>query len=255
MQEAEEVAETANRMKDEFLATMSHELRTPLSVIIGYTDLLLEDAFGSLSDAATDILRRVGRNAEELYELITALLDLSRLEAGPESAKVETVHIAELLETVQTETQGLGELAQLEMVWRVDPQLPALATDRGKLKTVLKNLVSNAVKFTDQGRVLVEAGGREGGVEIRVTDTGRGIPEEARVAIFEPFYQVDHSLTHQQGGIGLGLHIVKRLLDGLGGRIEVESEVGRGSTFSLWLPTHQGVNSTNRHLAKINHPL
>jgi signal transduction histidine kinase len=127
-------------------------------------------------------------------------------------------------------------LSTLDFIWKVEGELPPLHTDPGKLKVVLKNLIGNAVKFTKEGGITVEARRYSGGVEIAVSDTGIGIPPEAVESIFEPFRQADSSITHAHGGTGLGLHIVKRLLELLGGTVTVESEVGRGSTFRVWVP-------------------
>lgn len=235
---AKEDAEAADRTKTEFLATMSHELRTPLGVIIGYTSILLEDTCGPLTAEQADLLRRVDTNARELLDLISTILDVSRLEAGRLPLEVRDVYVPALLEQIKAETQGLQEQSGLAFVWQVDDDFPLLQTDPGKLKTVLKDLIGNAVKFTDQGSITVEVHGRIGGVEMRVTDTGRGIPREALTLIFEPFRQLEGVQPRRYGGTGLGLHIVKRLLDLLGGAIEVDSVVGQGSTFGVWMPAN-----------------
>jgi signal transduction histidine kinase len=129
------------------------------------------------------------------------------------------------------------ERSNLEFVWQVERELPPIYTDPAKLKVVLKNLIGNAVKFTEQGCVTVDAYPSARGIEIRVADTGIGIPPEALPVIFEPFRQLESATTRQHEGTGLGLHIVKRLLELLGGKIKVESELGRGSTFRVWVPT------------------
>ena len=233
---AKEAAEAAERTKSEFLATMSHELRTPLNVILGYTDMLIDGGFGELPTAQVDILRRIDRNSRVLFELISMVLDLNRLEAGRLPVDVKEVRAAQLLGELKAEMQGLCEQSGLAHVWQGAPGLPLLYTDPGKLKVVLKNLVSNAVKFTKEGSVTVEAQMQRGGVEFRVRDTGIGIPADALSFIFEPFRQVDSSDTRLYSGSGLGLHIVQRLLGLLGGTITVESVVGQGSTFRVWLP-------------------
>ena len=233
---AKEAAEAADRTKSEFLSTMSHELRTPLHVILGYTDMLLDGAVGDLPSQQMELVRRIERNARVLSDLIHMVLDLNRLEAGGLPVDVRSVQAAVLLSEVQAELQGLCDQSGLACTWRVAPGLPPFHTDPGKLKVVLKNLVSNAVKFTEEGSITVAAEERQGGIEFSVTDTGIGIPAEAQAYIFEPFRQVDGATARASGGSGLGLHIVQRLLEILGGRIRVESVVGHGSTFRVWLP-------------------
>ena len=236
---AKEDAEAANRAKTEFVATMSHELRTPLSIVLGYTDLLTEGEFGELRDAQIDTLRRVKRSAHELLDLITAVLDLGRLEAGQMPVDLKEIDPLDLLLEVRTETQDLEQQTGPKLVWQVSPNLPIIHTDPWKLKVIVKNLIGNAVKFTEEGEVKVDAQASRDGVEIRVEDTGIGIPQDALAAIFEPFRQLESTSTRRFKGTGLGLHIVKRLLDLVGGQVAVESEVGRGSTFCVWVPKDQ----------------
>jgi len=230
-----EELEHANRLKYDFVATMSHELRTPLNVIMGYSDLLLEGEFGALGQEPIEILRRIDSSARQLLELINATLDLSRLDAGKLVLERREVSLAELIGTVGAETRE-HEKPNVAVAWHVAPRLPALHTDPLKLKVVLKNLVGNAIKFTDHGDVTVRAARREGGVEIAVSDTGIGIPPETQAFIFEPFRQAESAMTRRYGGVGLGLYIARRLVDLLGGTISVESAAGQGSTFRVWLP-------------------
>lgn len=235
LRHAKEAAETANRAKSEFLATMSHELRTPLSIILGYTSILLEEGDAYPAHERLAAMHRIDRSARELLDLITAVLDMSRLEAGRLSIEVKAVSVHDLLTDLQADTLALQEHSGLVFVWRVDEPLPLLQTDAGKLKIILKNLLGNAIKFTEQGTVTIQARSQENGVEIRVQDTGSGVPPEALEQIFEPFYQVDEA-TRLPGGSGLGLSIVQRLVALLGGRIKVESAVGSGSAFQVWVP-------------------
>ena len=238
---AKEAAEAANRVKSEFLATMSHELRTPLSVILGYGSLLVEGMLGSLSEEQVHSLRRINNSARELLDLITAILDVSRLEAGRLPMEIQRVEVPTLLEEIKAETEAERERVDLIYTWTMQGDLPPLYTDPGKLKIVLKNLIRNAVKFTEAGSVTVEAQGLCGGVEVSVSDTGIGIPAEALELIFEPFRQVGLTLSERRG-IGLGLHIVKRLLALLGGTIRVESKLGSGSTFRVWVPREHSIS-------------
>jgi signal transduction histidine kinase len=215
---------------------MSHELRTPLAIILGYTEMLLANTFGRLTDEQAEPLHRIDRSAQELLDLITAVLDLSRLEAGRLPLVTQETQLAELLHEIEAETQPLREQSRLTFAWDVEESLPTLYTDAGKLKVVLKNLIGNAVKFTTAGSIMMAVRRRQDGVEFRVTDTGMGIPQAALGVIFEPFHQLEPSATQQSGGTGLGLYIVKRLIEVLGGRVTVESEVGHGSTFRVWIP-------------------
>ena len=231
-----EQAESANRLKSDFLATMSHELRTPLNIIMGYNELLLDEGYGSLTAEQTDILKRMERSARALRELIDATLDVGRLETGRLPLDLKKIVIAELIEELQGETQDLQEQSGLTFIWQVAPALPPLYTDQTKLKVVLKNLIGNAVKFTEEGSVTVQVRARGPGVEIAVADTGTGIAPEAVPVIFEPFGQGEKLLTRRHSGVGLGLYVVRRMLELLGGTITVASTVGQGSTFRVWIP-------------------
>lgn len=164
------------------------------------------------------------------------VLDLNRLDAGQLPVEVNAVRGKEFLGEIRAELQGLYDQSGLTFIWKVEDEMPVIHTDSRKLKVVIKNLVGNAVKFTEKGSVTIAAQARNGGMEISVTDTGIGIPPEAQTWIFEPFRQVDSSDTRRYSGSGLGLHIVQRLLELLGGTVTVESEVGRGSTFRIWVP-------------------
>jgi signal transduction histidine kinase len=224
----------ADKMRSEFVATMSHELRTPLGVIIGYTDLLLDGALGALRDEQSEALERVRKNSWDLLELIGSTLDLSRLQRGRLPLCLTETSLGRVLHQIQDETRALLDKPSVRLEWRV-PELPVIYTDPSKLKVVLKNLVLNALKFTEEGEVVVEARANGSGVECTVRDTGIGIDAEHIAGIFEPFRQVNGN-GRQYGGVGLGLYIARRFLEMLGGQIEVESRPGEGSTFRVTVP-------------------
>jgi signal transduction histidine kinase len=235
-----EELEQANRLKSDFLATVSHELRTPLQIVMGYTSLLLDGDFGPLTEEQRGALRPVDRNAQELFDLISATLDASRLQAGRLPVEITVVDLPQLIVELREEMEDLASAKPgLAVEWRITIGPFQLYTDCTKLKVVLKNLLSNALKFTEHGSISVEVYLRDGGVEFCITDTGIGITPEVQPVIFEMFQQGDSSATRQYPGAGLGLYIVKRMLDLLRGTVTVESEVGKGSTFRVWLPVER----------------
>jgi signal transduction histidine kinase len=222
----------ANRLKSEFVATMSHELRTPLNVIIGYIDLLVGGEFGPMQAEQIDIVGRADRSAHELLDLINATLDLSRLDAGRLPLEVRDVDLRTLFADLAADSERwLQKKPALRLVWGLDPELPIVRCDPVKLKVILKNLIANAIKFTDAGEVSVRASPAEDGVEIAVSDTGEGISEELLASLFSPFPRGASTTAR-----GLGLYIVRRLSEALGGTVSVESAPGRGSTFRITLP-------------------
>ncbi len=226
----------ANRLKSEFLASMSHELRTPLNIVLGYSYLLLAEDFGPLSQGQRRTLQKMEESTQALGELIGATLDLSRLEAGQAPLELAMVSILDFLRELEGETQRLKPKARLQFPQLAMTELPRLRTDGTKLKVIAKNLIGNAVKFTPQGEITVTARSHKNGVELLVSDTGVGISHEILPTIFDPFRQGDGSYTRIHGGVGLGLYVVRRLLEQLGGTIAVDSEPGCGSTFSVWVP-------------------
>ena len=227
--------EAANQLKSDFVASMSHELRTPLNLIIGYGDLLLDNTFGALTPSQSDTLRRMARSSRELLDLVEATLDLSRLEARRMPLELREIDLRALFDDLAMESRAWRLQPGVELNWDVAPGTPRLTSDLVKLRMVLKNLVGNAVKFTERGRIVVTARPALGAVEVTVQDTGIGIAPEAQSLIFEPFRQADRNVHPRYGGAGLGLYIVRRLLDAIGGSIGLESEVGVGSTFRIVL--------------------
>ncbi len=226
----------ADGVKTEFVRTVSHELRTPLNTVIGYADLLADEAFGPLGDEQRRILRRVGDRARGLLEVIAATLDLPGIDGGRLSLQTRPVSVADLLGDLEADAREWRVRHDLRYHWDIGADLPVIITDPGKLRVLLKNLIANAVKFTDRGGITVRARAKEGGVEVTVEDTGIGIEPEAVHFVFDAFRQANAAATGQYGGVGLGLYIVRRLVGILGGRLRVESEVGVGSKFHVWLP-------------------
>jgi signal transduction histidine kinase len=230
--------EDANRLKEDFVGTMSHELRTPLHILYGYTELLRDESYGPLTSEQIEILGRMEKNVQELTSLINTTLDLSRLQSQRIPLSIQEAKVAEFLAELANEAQQMQKSANVTLQWSATPNLPSLWTDIAKLKIIVKNLLTNALKFTENGTVTVSVTPQDNGIMFSVSDTGPGISAEVLPAIFEPFRQGGTFATRKQGGVGLGLYIVQRLLDLLGGTITVESEVGKGSTFRVWLPTH-----------------
>ena len=232
--------ERANRLKSEFLASMSHELRTPINALIGYSALLIDGVLGDVNERQRDALTRGRAAAEHLLALINDILDLAKIEAGKMPLHLEEVSLRDVVSEVAQQIEPMVRKKQLEFIVDIGADCPSLYTDRTKVRQVLLNLLSNAAKFTNRGRIAVTARcaevGEKEGVRIDVNDTGIGIREKDLQAIWEDFRQVDQSRTREYGGTGLGLSITRKLLDRLGGTVSVRSDYGEGSTFSVLLP-------------------
>jgi len=225
----------ASQLKSEFIGTMSHELRSPLNVVIGYVDLLIEGDMGALTAEQRDALERVRQHALQLLELIQETLDLNRLEAGLLPLTLETFTLHEFLEDLKHSIPADWMMRNVTLAWDPPSRPTVMRSDRVKLKKVLRNLIHNALKFTDHGSVTVHTDADNGWVEFAVTDTGIGISTESLPVIFDMFRQVDGSSTRRYGGVGLGLYIVRQLVRGMGGEVTVTSSLGAGSTFRVRL--------------------
>jgi signal transduction histidine kinase/HAMP domain-containing protein len=228
--------ERANRLKSEFLASVSHELRTPMNAIIGYTRIMLDGLDGEISEQQELDLKRVAQAADNLLALINDLLDLAKIEAGRMEINLEDIHLPALVNEVLELGRPNAKSKGIELRSEVPTDLSPVWADRARTRQILVNLLANAVKFTDRGAVTVHASESDGWATISVSDTGIGISPEALTYIFDEFRQADSSTTRKYGGTGLGLAISRRLVDLQGGRIWVESEVGKGSVFRFTLP-------------------
>jgi signal transduction histidine kinase len=228
--------ERANRLKSQFLANVSHELRTPMNAIIGFTRLVMRKTDRQIPPLQHANLQKVIVSAEHLLNLINGLLDLSKIEAGRMEVSPSRFDVGELVQVSIATIEPMLKHDLVRLVAEVDPAMPPVTTDRDKLKQILLNLLSNAAKFTDEGVIRVSAWRTGSALVLAVADTGIGMPPEALGYIFEEFRQVDMSSTRRHGGTGLGLTIVRKLARLLGGDVTVESELGKGSTFTITLP-------------------
>jgi len=236
---SKEVAERANRAKSEFLANMSHEIRTPMNSIIGFSDLLLQE---NLPSELSDFARTIKLNGEGLLEIINEILDLAKVEAGRMEVDNIEFDLQELVENIcQLLRPRVLDKGLTFEVFTNPKVLPQIEGDSLKIRQIMVNLLGNAVKFTEEGKIKLDVQvekkkGKWGVLIVRVSDTGIGIPKEKQNSIFESFTQADASMTRRFGGTGLGLTLSKQMLELLKGKIWLESEVGKGSTFSFSIP-------------------
>jgi signal transduction histidine kinase len=235
--------EAASKGKDEFLGVISHELRTPLNVIKGYTEIMLQGILGEVSPEQQKALATIGAQSRELFNLISGVLQVTKIAADAVHAETWEVNVCDLLDEMQNNYNiPLGDGLAIE--WDFPFDLPMIKTDDEKLKAIIQNLVNNAIKFTERGvvrisaRYLVEADS----IELRVADSGIGIAPEKLESIFEMFQQADSSASRKYGGVGLGLYIVKKFAELSGGSVAVQSQVAEGSTFIVTLPVRQAAN-------------
>lgn len=229
----------ASRMKDEFLANMSHELRTPLNAVIGLSEALLEEVYGPLTAKQQKSLTTIENGGQHLLTLINDILDLSKIESGRMELHLAPVFLRELAESSLTFVKQQAHQKRIQLILQVPEDTEDVLLDEARIRQALINLLSNAVKFTPEGgsvRLEVEANPVEEVLKFHVMDTGIGIASEHFAKLFQPFVQVDSSLSRRYGGTGLGLSLVRRIAELHGGGVELESEVGRGSHFTLAVP-------------------
>ena len=230
--------EQASALKSQFLANMSHEFRTPLNAILGYTHMLLHGVTGAVTEQQRKSLTRIDSNSRHLLALINDILDITRIEAGRMPLNLTSFRIPELVDEVMSELEPIIKRSNLAVTSRMPRGLPALRSDRQKVKQIVLNFLSNALKFTPAGSVTLSASynTRSRLFDISVRDTGVGIPRDDQAKVFDDFRQLDSSPARGYGGTGLGLSICRRLSNMLGGTIELESAADQGSTFTLRLP-------------------
>jgi signal transduction histidine kinase len=225
----------ANKAKDEFLNVMSHELRTPLNVITGYAEVLSQGILGEIQREQLHAVKTISYQSRELLRMINEILQVGSIEAGKVKANWQTVNILNFLVELRSGYEILSK-KEISLHWNIPSRLPVVKTDGEKLKHVLQNLINNAIKFTENGSVTVSARCLSKAIEFEVRDTGIGMPRDMLPSIFQMFRQLDSSNTRSYGGSGVGLYIVKKFVDLLGGKIEVDSALGEGSTFTVILP-------------------
>jgi len=230
----------ASETKSKFLATMSHELRTPLNAIMAFSQMLQRKNKGNFTSQQVDMIERIHGNGKNLLALINDILDLSKIEAGGLKLYPEEFDLPQLVNTTIDELRSLNLQKKLEIKVEIDFQNPLVVNDRNRVRQILVNLISNAIKFTEQGMVLIEA--REipdlvdSNILITVKDTGIGIAENDAKHIFEPFRQINQTISRKYAGTGLGLAITKSLVKMMDGNVSVESELAKGSIFRVELP-------------------
>ena len=235
--------EAANRNKSEFLANMSHELRTPLNAIMGFSEALYERYFGELNEKQTEYAKDIHGSGEHLLSLVNDILDLSKVEAGKMELEITEFDLSAALENALTLVKERAHRHGIALQLEIDPALSTVHADERKFKQIMLNLLSNAVKFTPEGGAVRVQSRRNGAmVEVSVSDTGSGIALQDQSAVFEEFRQVGTDSGRKAEGTGLGLPLAKRFVELHGGAIQVQSTLGKGSTFSFTLPVRQATS-------------
>jgi signal transduction histidine kinase len=237
LDQANQALARSNRTRSDLLSIMSHEFRTPLNLIVGYAGMLKEGSLGKITAEQQKASERILTSSDDLLALVMTLLEAAAIEANDVRLKCEAVGLSRLLAQLKADLRVPRD-KELEIVWDYPADLPVVMTDGGKLKQVLHNLIDNAVKFTDRGRIQVSSRPLPQGkqVQFEIFDTGVGIPSEALPIIFEKFQQLDSSVTRPYAGLGLGLYIAKKFTELLGGELSVSTELGKGSKFTVALP-------------------
>ncbi|MEA5515541.1 ATP-binding protein [Nodularia sp. UHCC 0506] len=243
----------ASRLKSQFLATMSHELRTPMNAIIGFSQILLRPKFGTLTHQQTDMIERILNNGKNLLMLLNEVLDFSKLEGGRLELKPELFDLTKIINIAIAEMRSLAEAKKLSLRVDIDMQQPLVFNDPLRMRQILINLLSNAIKFTESGCIWVEVKELpKNKLAIAVRDTGIGIAPRDFKHIFEAFCQVDQSITRKYPGTGLGLAIIDSLVQMMGGKIILESQLGVGSMFRIEVPRQLSLPTTMDNLPTLN---
>lgn len=245
---ARQRAEDANRVKSQFLASMSHELRTPLNAILTFNELVALGTFGPVNEEQVDYLQKSVQSGKHLLSLINDVLDITKIQSGMMKLFIENdFNVAAEMSTVAATAAKLLADKPVKLVTEVDPDFPLLTCDKRRVRQILLNLISNAVKFTEEGSITLSAKKHDQEVVFSVKDTGPGIAQDQQQIIFEPFVQTETGIKHA-GGTGLGLPISKRLVEAHGGRLWVESTVGQGANFSFMLPLEAKLSLGEREM-------
>jgi len=233
-----------NRLQREFMAVMSHELRTPLNSIIGFSEILSQQWKGKIDEKQQKFLQNIYTSGKHLLRLINEILDVAKIESGRLELHIDTVSIAGVIESALSMIDA-AEKERVPVRLEIQESLPAISSDEGRLIQIVYNLLSNAFKVSPDGAPITIAARRtDNMVRLQITDSGPGIPADQIPLVFEKFRQLDSSRTRNLGGTGLGLSIVKELTSLLGGKVSVDSEVGKGSTFTIEIPlSRHGPNS------------
>ncbi|WP_228055180.1 ATP-binding protein [Gloeocapsopsis crepidinum] len=239
LEHEKQLSEAANRAKTEFLSNMSHELRTPLTGILGFSSVLIEQVFGILNDKQMQYLELISASGKHLLELINDLLDLTKIETAREELQLEQIFVAEVADACISMLQERAQAQGLQLKLQIAPDVTSCIADKRRLKQILVNLLANAIKFTDFGTVTLDIAQTSTEIQFAVVDTGIGISQEDLAKLFQPFQQLDSGLDRKYEGTGLGLALSRKLAQLHGGDITVQSELRRGSCFTLHLPLRE----------------